>query len=87
MLEDADLLKLSEVARLAEWLEDSLPTEAVCDVVSMTMVKEDPLRYALLAEADPARRLDAVIRFLDQTRANLRRADHAPRDDGGYLLN
>ena len=87
LLEDADLLKLAEVARLAEWLEDSLPTEAVCDVVSMTMVKEDPLRYALLAEADPARRLDAVIRFLDQTRVSLLRADDAPRDGGGYLLN
>lgn len=87
LLEDPELLKLPAVARLAEWLEDTVPTEAVCDVVSMTLVQEDPLRYALLAEPDAARRLEAVLRFLQRTRAELRLADDAPRDDRGYLLN
>ena len=87
LLEDPELQKLAAVARLSEWLEDTLPTEAVCDVVSMTLVQEDPLRYALLAEPDAPRRLDAVLQFLRQTRASLKSADDAPRDAGGYLLN
>ena len=87
LLEDAEMQKLAPVARLSEWLEDTLPTEAVCDVVAMTLVQEDPLRYALLAEPDAPRRLDAVLRFLRRTREGLRGADDAPRDAGGYLLN
>lgn len=87
MLEDPELNKLPAVARLAEWLEDTLPTEAVSDVVSMTLVQDDPLRYALLAEPDAMRRLDAVLHFLKRTRSQLRSADDAPRDAGGYLLN
>lgn len=87
LLEDEELQKLAPVARLSEWLEDTLPTEAVCDVVAMTLVQDDALRYALLAEGEAPRRLDAVLRFLQKTRAEMRSADDAPRDAGGYLLN
>ena len=87
LLEDPELQKLAPVARLSEWLEDTLPTEAVCDVVAMTLVQDDPLRYALLAEADALRRLEAILQFLRQTRTKLQSADDAPRDAGGYLLN
>ncbi|BAM04461.1 LON peptidase substrate-binding domain-containing protein [Phycisphaera mikurensis] len=87
LLADPELQKLAAVARLNEWLEDALPTEAVCDVVSMTLVQDDALRYALLAEGEAPRRLDAVLRFLQKTRAEMRSAEDAPRDAGGYLLN
>ena len=87
LLADPQLQKLAAVARLADWLEDTLPTEAVCDVVSMTLVQDDPLRYALLAEPEATRRLAAVLRFLQRTRTELQSADDAPRDAGGHLLN
>lgn len=75
---------------LQEYLEsDQTPTHVVIDLIGHLMLRTAPIRYSLLAEADPARRARIVIDELEHIRSLLRRAElqHDPAAPKGVHWN
>jgi len=81
MLSDGPLTRLSAASAVAEYARDEeLPTSALLELVSFTMVGDTELRYRLLAEGDATERARLVERELGHLEGLIRRAD-AQRPD------
>lgn len=74
LLTDTRLRDYSEASNVVEYIDNpEVPTSALFELVSFTLVSDEELRYRLLAEPDPARRsalitrdLTAIGRLLDR---------------------
>jgi len=81
MLTEGPLTRLSAASAVAEYARDEeLPTTALLELVSFTMVGDAELKYRLLAEGDAAERARLVESELGHLESLLRRAD-AQRPD------
>ncbi|MDX2131161.1 MAG: LON peptidase substrate-binding domain-containing protein [Planctomycetota bacterium] len=75
MLAEGPLTQLTHAAPVLEYLRnDELPTSAVLEVVSFTLITDPTLRYALLAEGDADARAAMIVRELEHLADLVRRA-------------
>lgn len=74
-LASPELADLAAAASVLEVLDDEdIPTTAVLELVSFTLVQDPELKYALLAEGDPHRRAEMVLAELEHLRGLIRQA-------------
>jgi len=90
LLDDSSLKKLATIGQVKDWIKEDLPTAALVDALSLVLLSESELRYAMLEEADASERARKMIQILESTREVMLRAQpmfgHA-RDEDGFFLN
>lgn len=64
LLKDPQLRKLGPVTQIDAWLEPTLPTSALIDLVTLAVSPDPESRYACLAEEEPRRRGEALTGIL-----------------------
>lgn len=76
MLSDGPLTQLTHAAPVLEYVRnEELPTSAVLEVVSFTLITDPKLRYALLAEGDAETRGTMILRELEHLASIIRKAE------------
>ncbi|HRP62808.1 MAG TPA: LON peptidase substrate-binding domain-containing protein [Phycisphaerales bacterium] len=69
MLAGPRLSRMRSVDTIREWFDrEDIPTQALIELIGFTLVKNNELKYRLLAEGDPRRRADLIkqeLRGLD----------------------
>ena len=72
---EGDLSRLTDAQQLLHFIaNDDIPTHAVLEIVSFTLVQCPRLRYSLLAEGSLSRRAELLFSELDHLGSLLRRA-------------
>lgn len=76
MLTETPLMRLCAASKVAECLSrDDAPTAAVLELIGVTLLTDDGVRYRLLEEGDPTVRAALIEDELDRLRALLARAE------------
>jgi uncharacterized protein len=76
LLRSDRLSRMRNVDTVLEWFSrEDIPTDALLELIGFTMVKDNEVRYQLLAEPDPQRRAEMIVRDLKHLDALIRRAD------------
>ncbi len=76
LLGDGPLTQLTHAAPVLEYVRnEELPTSAVLEVVSFTLITDPKLRYALLAEGDAETRGTMILRELEHLAGLIRKAE------------
>jgi len=77
LLTDTPLTRLCAAEKVAECLcQDDAPTIAVLELIGVTLLTDDRVRYSLLEEGDPTVRAALIEDELDHLRGLLARAEH-----------
>jgi len=89
LLHAEPLQSLAAVRAVSKWFEAEIPTVAAVDLVCMALFPDTELRYAMLAEADPTRRLDRLMKALKRLKRTVEIAERYPPpiDDRGATPN
>ncbi|MEX2216707.1 MAG: LON peptidase substrate-binding domain-containing protein [Phycisphaeraceae bacterium] len=74
LLKDPVLAELSSVAAVQNWLSKEIPTNALIDLMTMTMCEDVEQRYGMLIESDVDRRASWLEGWLRETRQTLKTA-------------
>jgi uncharacterized protein len=65
LLSGPRLKRLRSVDAVIEWFDrEDIPTHALLELIAFTLVKDNELKYRLLAEGDPSRRATLIKREL-----------------------
>jgi len=76
LLSEPPLTQLAASEGIRRWLEkDDAPVQAVLELIGISVVGDNDLKYRLLAEPDPGVRAELVERELLELRGLLRRAE------------
>ena len=84
LLKDPVLKELSSVAAVQNWLSKEIPTNALIDLMTMTMCEDIEQRYGMLIEANVDRRarwLEAWLRDTKQTLKTAKRFEPPSLED------
>lgn len=75
------LSRMRSVDTVMEWFDrDDIPTHALLELIGFTLVKDEELRYRLLAEPDPGKRATMIKRELRSLDHLVKRADAQSHD-------
>jgi uncharacterized protein len=76
LLQGDRLSRMRSVDTVLEWFgREEIPTHALLELIGFTMVKDNEVKYQLLAEPDPYQRAELIMRDLKHIDGLIRRAE------------